>query len=71
MHLYTAIDIQKAVSAIKHLVNAIEARIDWLTQPPALCADLPWHDTTAFPQELVPFSTFAYDFLKAISELKV
>ncbi|KAL3439892.1 hypothetical protein BJX65DRAFT_315318 [Aspergillus insuetus] len=34
-------------------------------------ANLPWHDPGAFTDELVPPSTFAYDFLKAISEIKV
>ncbi|KAL2819046.1 hypothetical protein BDW59DRAFT_151657 [Aspergillus cavernicola] len=71
MHLYTATDVQKAVSALKRLVNAIEIRLDHQTQSPAAFTPLPWHDPAAFSEQLVPPSTFAYDFLKAISELKI
>ncbi|KAL2827145.1 hypothetical protein BDW59DRAFT_160432 [Aspergillus cavernicola] len=46
--------IPVAASAMKHLVDAIEARIDRLTQRPALYDHLLWHDPTAFPEELAP-----------------
>ncbi|KAL4860306.1 hypothetical protein BDV12DRAFT_205257 [Aspergillus spectabilis] len=74
LYPYTALDVQKATSAMKRLVAAIEGRLDALiprTDPLASYVHLPWHDPDAFPDELVPASTFAYEFLKAISDIKV
>ncbi|KAL3482966.1 hypothetical protein BJX62DRAFT_245351 [Aspergillus germanicus] len=73
LYPYTALDVQKATSAMKRLVDAIETRIQALASPAAAASYiyLPWQDPDAFPDELVPASTFAHDFLKAISDIKV
>ncbi|KAL2814052.1 hypothetical protein BDW59DRAFT_167310 [Aspergillus cavernicola] len=61
MYLYTPIDVQKAVSAMKH---------DQLGELAAY-KHLVWHDPTTFSEELVPPVTFAFEFLKAISQFRV
>ncbi|KAL2856128.1 hypothetical protein BJX68DRAFT_203099 [Aspergillus pseudodeflectus] len=72
LYPYTPTDVQKAASAMKRLVDAIDTRIHALPGPAAEpYTYLPWHDPDAFPDELVPASTFAYDFLKAISDIRV
>ncbi|KIA75690.1 hypothetical protein HK57_00505 [Aspergillus ustus] len=64
-------DLQKAVSAMRRLIDSIEARLDLLPQDPwspPPHASLPWHDAAAFSNKrLVPPGTFAQAFLKAIS----
>ncbi|KAL2802827.1 hypothetical protein BJX63DRAFT_437510 [Aspergillus granulosus] len=75
LKLWTATDLQKAVSAMRRLVDAIEAKVGLLPhdscKPPPY-KHLPWHDPAAFSDErLVPPRTFAYEFLKAISRWTV
>jgi hypothetical protein len=72
LKLWTSTDLDKAVSAMRRLVHAIEARVDLLAQdscnPSPPYGHLLWHDPAAFSNErLVPPGTFAHEFLKAIS----
>jgi hypothetical protein len=71
LNAYTTIDVRKAIAAMKHLIDAFEAKIDRLAQPASEYVDLPWRNPAAFPEELIPESSFDYEFLKGIAELRV
>lgn len=70
MHQYTAADVLRAVAAFKRLVTAIHARMPGDDSKDSM--DLPWLDPASFMQHnILPSSTFAYEFLKAIAHIKV
>ncbi|KAL3443271.1 hypothetical protein BJX65DRAFT_285483 [Aspergillus insuetus] len=70
IHHYTKIDLERATTAFKRLVDVIEFRIPHktdLTTP----MNLPWHDPATFSnQDILPPFSFAHKFLKAISNYK-
>ncbi|KAL5333708.1 hypothetical protein BJX70DRAFT_403326 [Aspergillus crustosus] len=81
LHIYTAVDVQKAVAATKRLLDAIEAKIEEHEHEhehsagpsETKAADtnyLPWNDPAALPADLVPPGTFAFEFLQGIKMLK-
>lgn len=70
IHHYTETDLERATTAFKRLVEAIGSRI--LQKTNSTLIQLPWHDPATFSnQEILPPSSFAYKFLKAISNCKV
>ncbi|KAL5340438.1 hypothetical protein BJX70DRAFT_108145 [Aspergillus crustosus] len=70
IHHYTNTDLERAIAAFKRLVEVIESRI-----PPRNDSNLirlPWHDPATFAnQDILPPVSFAYKFLKAISNCDV
>lgn len=71
IHQYTKTDLERATTAFKRLVEAIEVRIP-PTDDPTTPTNLPWHDPATFEnQDILPPSSFAHEFLKSISNCTV
>jgi hypothetical protein len=67
---YTKTDLERAITAFKRLVEAIESRLPYRHESTAIL-NLPWHDpSTLSNNALLPTDSFAYKFLKAISDCK-
>ncbi|CEL02088.1 hypothetical protein ASPCAL01663 [Aspergillus calidoustus] len=70
IHHYTNTDLERATNAFKRLVQAIGSRIPHEADSTPM--NLPWHDPATFlNQDILPPFSFAYKFLKAISNCKV
>ncbi|KAB8221076.1 hypothetical protein BDV33DRAFT_202800 [Aspergillus novoparasiticus] len=68
LHSYTKVDVEKALSAMQRLLEAIEAR-----QPAHEAADSynPWSDPSLLASINLPPNTFAHDFLMGLSTQKI
>ncbi|KAL3433672.1 hypothetical protein BDV09DRAFT_196619 [Aspergillus tetrazonus] len=69
IHAYTATDMEKTLSAFKRLVEAIDSRIPGKDE--STYTHLPWHDPVTLAHAFIPLSSFAHEFLSAVSHLKV
>ncbi|KAL2814768.1 hypothetical protein BJX63DRAFT_442368 [Aspergillus granulosus] len=70
IHHYTNTDLERATTAFKRLVEVIESRIPHTADPTLI--KLPWHDPATFSnQDILPPFSFAYKFLKSISNCNV
>ncbi|KAL5340971.1 hypothetical protein BJX70DRAFT_84565 [Aspergillus crustosus] len=79
---YTKIDLERATTAFKRLIEAIHSRIeendidididiDKDKDEPTPMTLLPWHDPATFNNDIIPPSSFTHEFLTAISACKV
>ncbi|KAL4786086.1 hypothetical protein BJX76DRAFT_355498 [Aspergillus varians] len=66
---YTKTDLERATAAFKRLVEVINSRIKYKDNSPLI--NLLWHDPAIVNQDIIPPSSFAHEFLKAISNCKV
>ncbi|KAK1146012.1 hypothetical protein N8T08_003660 [Aspergillus melleus] len=71
IHQYTKADLERATTAFKRLVRAIESRIPHRDDSTTV-TNLPWHDPATFEdQSVLPPSSFAHEFLQSISDCSV
>ncbi|KAL4902738.1 hypothetical protein BDW74DRAFT_169328 [Aspergillus multicolor] len=68
---YTKVDVERATTAFKRLINAIESRIKDKKDSAHTPIALPWHDSETYNPNLLPQSSFTHEFLSAISNIKV
>ncbi|RDW67219.1 uncharacterized protein DSM5745_09085 [Aspergillus mulundensis] len=72
IHQYTKTDLERATTAFKRLIHAIESRVEnQKKDKPIALLDLPWHDPAIYNKDILPSFSFAHEFLTAISACKV